>query len=365
MSTKWVVTAAAEQVALDRQRKGETTFTVTNPSGAADRAVFDVVGGDGADTSWFTVEEPQRLVRPGASVSYLLKVAIPGNTPPGKYDVQGLVYSVDSAPEESSVLSPRVKLEVAADPEPVARRRWPWWWLVAAGVGLVLLVVVGVVVFGGGDEEPAAGPAVPTPGPVVAEVMMPDLLGRSEREALQTLADLGLTVRPIKYRHDPERADQVVLQSLEPDTVVDPAAVVDLEVAVELAAPVLTSPEGVPQFEAGELSQTLEWDNGLSPVRRWQVTWSRERCVYHREQIGIFFPTYQSVIDECAFPDSDGLAFADVSSHTLEVSLIAPGPLVNTGAFHTGWVRAWVTPLDDFGVGGPTSEPVYFRMSAR
>jgi hypothetical protein len=364
MSTKWVVTAAAEQVALDRQRKGETTFTVTNPGRAADRAVFDVVGGDGADASWFTVEEPQRLVRPGASVSYLLKVAIPGDASPGKYDVQGLVYSVDSAPEESSVLSPRVKLEVAADPEPVAKRRWPWWWLVAGGVALVLLVVIGVVVFGGGGEEPAAQPTVPTPGPVAAEVTMPDLLGMSEREALQALADLGLTVRPIKYRHDPERADQVVLQSLEPDTVVDSTAVVDLEVAVELTAPVLTGPLGLTEVPAGEYIQTLEWDNGLSPVRRWQVTWSRERCSYHSIQVGFFFTTTQTVVDECSFPEPDGLAYADVSTFDLEVWLTLPGTLGTSGSYHTGWVRATITPLDDFGVGGPSSEPLYLRLSA-
>ena len=40
MATNWVVTTAAERITLDDQRKGETTFTVTNPGPAFDRAVF-------------------------------------------------------------------------------------------------------------------------------------------------------------------------------------------------------------------------------------------------------------------------------------------------------------------------------------
>jgi len=57
VSTEWVVTTSSERVALNEQRQGELTFTVTNPTGRADRAVFDVVPGDGADPAWFTVDE--------------------------------------------------------------------------------------------------------------------------------------------------------------------------------------------------------------------------------------------------------------------------------------------------------------------
>src|SRR5512139_2138656 len=166
MSTEWVVTTAAERVTLNEQRQGELTFTVTNPTSRADRAVFDVVPGDGADAAWFQVDEPQRAVRGTASVSYLVRAAIPAQTPPGEFAVQGRVYSADSAPEESSVLSSRVLLAVKGAEKPV-KKRWPWWiWVVAALVAVVLIVTITLVVSNRGD------------GPVVAPdgtVAMPDV----------------------------------------------------------------------------------------------------------------------------------------------------------------------------------------------
>jgi hypothetical protein len=349
MSTKWVVTAAAEQITLNQRREGETTFTITNPNGAADRVVFDVVAGEGADPGWFTVDEPQRLVRGGASVSYLMKVAVPAAAPPGSYEVQGRVYSVDSAPEESSVLSPRVKLEVPAEPEPV-RRKLPWWWPIAAGaVALLLLIVVGILVFGGGDDpEPA-----PTPG--AGELVMPDLIGMSEREALQALSATGLTVRPIRYRHDPDADDQVVSQSFEAGSTVDLDSIVDIEVAVQLAAPDVTAPSGVTVVARGDAPPTLQWDPGESPARRWRVSLFEEEC-YYLNTGNAFLPT-------CAFPETASSSeVVDVASYIPVLQL--PEPLVPLGGTAmTGWIRWHVEPLDDFGNAGPASEFAIFRMN--
>lgn len=357
MSTKWVVTAAAERMVLSQGRTGETTFTVTNPSEAADRAVFDPVTDDGADAGWFTVDDPQRLVRGGASVSYLLKVAVPTDTPPGGYAVQGRVYSADSAPEESSVLSPRVLLEVPAEPEP-ERRNLPWWiWLVAGGLALVLLIVLGVLVFGGGggeDEDQTGGPVPASPG---ADVTMPDLLGMSERDALRTLRELGLTDRA-RYRHDPERADQVIQQSIEPDRPVNPeAVVVQLEVAIALAPPAVTAPAGVPLLETPE-PPTLEWDAGTAPTQEWQISWSRERCRFDPRP----FVPFVSDLTGCQFPESDGSGSTDTTSFTPSLSFPNREVSAGGGTVHTGWVRWQVAALDDFGTPGPASEPAYFRV---
>ena len=76
MSTQWVVTNAADRIVLDDQKHAETTFTVSNPSSRADRVVFDVVAGDGAEPAWFAVDDPQRLVPASGSVAYLVKVAV-------------------------------------------------------------------------------------------------------------------------------------------------------------------------------------------------------------------------------------------------------------------------------------------------
>lgn len=142
MPTPWVVTAGTDTVPLDASRGGEVTFTVTNPGTVQDRAVLDVVPGEGAERSWFTVAEPQRLLPAGNSVSYLVKIAVPPLGPPGSYTVQARVYSADTAPEESSTLSNRVAFTVAGAPAP---KRRPWW--LFAVVGALVLVVLAVVLW--------------------------------------------------------------------------------------------------------------------------------------------------------------------------------------------------------------------------
>src|SRR5690606_18438431 len=135
--------------------------------------------------------EPQRLVRGGASVSYPVKVVVPAEVAPGTYRMQGVVYSADSAPEESSVLSPRVVLEVPAG-EAKPSRRWPWWWFVVAGLVVVLVLVIALVATRGGEAPPGAQPT-PTPtatAPPVSEQLgiMPAVVGLTEAGGLHELA---------------------------------------------------------------------------------------------------------------------------------------------------------------------------------
>ncbi|WP_051367355.1 InlB B-repeat-containing protein [Hamadaea tsunoensis] len=146
MTTELAVTAAAERVKLDGQGRAEVAFTATNSGAAPNQVVFEVVPGDGADGGWFGVDEPQRRVDAGTSVSYLVRIAVPAGTAAGAYTLQGRVYPADSAPEEASRLSTRVAFDVA----PSARPARPWWpYAVAAGLVIVALGVIGWLVFGG------------------------------------------------------------------------------------------------------------------------------------------------------------------------------------------------------------------------
>jgi hypothetical protein len=156
MTTEWVVTAAAERYELTPQNTGEVTFTVTNPGPAQDRVVFEVVADERAGRAWFAVDEPQRPVPGGGSVSYLVKTAVPGGTAPGTYWMQGRAYSASTPPEETSRLSGRVTFEV----RPVAKPSRPWWpYAAAAALVVVVLAVVGWLVL-----RPAGTPtAQPSP----------------------------------------------------------------------------------------------------------------------------------------------------------------------------------------------------------
>lgn len=168
--TEWAVAAAAPQVSLDAANRAEMTFTVTNPGDAPDRAVFLAEPEEGTPRTWFTVDEPQRLVPPRGSVSYLVTVAVPADAPPGSYALRGCVYSANTAPEESSRRSGRVTFAVRAAERP--KRVW-WPYAVAAGLVLVVLVVTGWLVFRPKATTPAAVISAspsritsPTPSPV-------------------------------------------------------------------------------------------------------------------------------------------------------------------------------------------------------
>src|SRR6266508_505543 len=151
MATEWVISSMVERVRLTGENRGETSFTVTNPGSAPDRVVFELVAGDGADVSWFSVVAAPRQKKAGASASYLVKILVPAGAPAGAYSLQGRVYSADTAPEEGSRLSGRLAFEVAASAKP----KKPWWpYALAAGVAVVVLAVVGYLVFRPDDEPP-------------------------------------------------------------------------------------------------------------------------------------------------------------------------------------------------------------------
>lgn len=153
MTTELTITAATERVNLDAQNRAEVAFTVTNTGSRPSQVVFETVPGDGADGGWFSVDEPQRRIQAGASVSYLVRIAVPAGAAAAGYTLQGRAYPADAAPEESSRLSNRVAFDVA----PSAKPAKPWWpYAVAAALVLVALGVVGWLLFRDDGESTGA-----------------------------------------------------------------------------------------------------------------------------------------------------------------------------------------------------------------
>ena len=165
MTAPWVVTTSTERLALNAQRQGEVTFTVTNTTDAADRAVFEPIAGEGVDRSALTVENPDRMIPGHGSAAFLVRVAIPQQAAPGRYELYGQAYSAHLAPEETYGRSGRVVFEVA--PAPVPKKR-PWWLLAVAALVVIVLAVVGWLVFGRGGPTPtpaASHSLAPSPTP--------------------------------------------------------------------------------------------------------------------------------------------------------------------------------------------------------
>jgi hypothetical protein len=63
-------------------------------------------------------------------VVYPVAVSVPAGTAAGTYGLQGVAYSADSDPGESSVTSKRVGITVA--PPPPKQGIPPWVWIVVA-----------------------------------------------------------------------------------------------------------------------------------------------------------------------------------------------------------------------------------------
>jgi sugar lactone lactonase YvrE len=154
-------------------------FTVGNVQSAPDRAVLDVIAGDGTARSWYVLDgERQRTVVNNQTTSYKVTIEAPLGTPVGSYWMQAQVYSADIAPEESSAFSDRVSFTVA-QPTEAPRKPFPWW-LVAAGAAAAVVILVATVLV-----------VRKVSGPELADV--PVVSGKPVPEAEDLLRGAGLT----------------------------------------------------------------------------------------------------------------------------------------------------------------------------
>lgn len=314
MATDWAVTTATERIRLDSQRQASTTFTVSNPGQRPDRVVFDVLPGEGAAEDWFTVDSPQRLVKGGDSVSYVVATAVPVGVPDGTYSYQALVYSADVPPEENSHLSGRVTFELV-NPKPTPKPPWQLIAIIAAAV--VVLAIVLWLVFSGGSAT------------------VPDVQNKAEADAVAALDGAGLKAG-VRHKQDPAHLNLVVGQNPAPGTEVDEGSTVEIQVAVSLTPPVLTEPANDAGFDDRRVPQ-LTWQ-AVPGATAYKVTVGTSNC-----GVSVCTATVAQTFD------------ARGTSFTPKIVVNPNGPTI---------VQWSVQAVDDVGTLGPPSGPSRFRLGA-
>lgn len=320
MTTDWAVTTVTERVKLDSQRKASTTFTVSNPGPAPDRAVFDVEPGEGAAEDWFTVDSPQRIVQGGASVSYVVETSVPTGTPDGTYSFQARVYSADIPPEENSKLSGRITFDLV-NPKPKPKPPWKLIAIIAAAV--VVLGIVAWLVFGGGGT-----------------VAVPDVKGKTEADAVATLQAAKLSVS-IRHKQNPA-GNGVIVQDPAAGVEADEGSTVAIQVAVNLTPPGLTTPANGTVFPPKSPLPTLTWQ-AVPGANAYIVTVTPQICSGGGGLVPII----------C----KEGTPTKTESQGTSFTPKVQPTP--TSGVSRTSWQ---VQATDDFGTPGPISRPFEFQI---
>jgi hypothetical protein len=382
MPTKWVVTTPSDHIELDKARQGQITFTVTNPTDRSDRVVFDVAPREGAEPSWFSVDEPQRRVPAGGSVSYVVKTAVPQQAKPGTYSLQGRAYSADSAPEEDSVLSSRLAVEVKPEAAPPPRKKFPWWIVVVAALVVIVLVVVLVLVLRGSGKPNTTPSATPAAGLVT----MPDLTNQSGQQANTNVVAFGLTVGTVRYALT-ANPNHVLYQSVAGGTKVPRGTRIDLVISTALAKPVLTAPanggvvkqaavsvpvtavpttpllpaSGSPAPPPARLAPGLlvplvppviTWTDSDPFVKHWLVAIQQQLCV-----------TSPPFTNGCATGAITMTAEVDRPSYTPILPLVGQTVVPPTAVRLANVFVVLIQPIDDFGHLGPYSDAVTFTVA--
>jgi len=352
MNTKFVVTTATERVKLDDTRSAEVAFTVTNQGERVARAVFDIRTGNGVETAWFTIDDPQRSIRPGASVPYPVRIAVPAQVSPGSYEFEARVCPPDAAPEENFVLSRRVLIEVPAPPAP-PKRKWPWWLLAIAAA--VLAAVIGVVTWLVWPADTPPPTIEPTPTPAVsaapAEYLpVPKVIGMPLADAVTSLQKAGFVVGATRYRFEGGTVGTVNRQGLPPGAQAPKGSRVDLEVPIPVTKATILSPATGSNVTPNTMP-LVTWSAAHVSVTRWLVTVSPERCT--KTATGT---------ETCAVGPAASAQVVTEREHRSPQPAMSYVDTAKLGWRNNGWMLIYVQPVDDMGSPGePNSIRVYLE----
>lgn len=168
MASPFSVTTTTNGVRLDRERKGEVSFTVYNATGRATRARVRLAADRPEAVPWLTLSgEGERAFAIAGTEQYTVQVVAPSAAAPGSYPFRLEVIGVDR-PDTEFVAGPTVTFEVP--PQDPPKRRVPAWVPIAAIAGVV---VAGAAIYWWSRPEPV--------------VAIPDVRGLAEADARRAL----------------------------------------------------------------------------------------------------------------------------------------------------------------------------------
>jgi hypothetical protein len=187
MARYFDVTAVTTSVELDKKRKGQAAFTVTNATTASLRGDAVVVPEAGAEAAKYEIDEPSRHFAPGATDQVIVEVTAPAGMPAGTYGFRLRMLLGGGVPEEQFDDSPTVKYLVEKGDELPPKKPFPWWIVIVAA--LIALVVIGVTIYVLVPKPPVPTP-IPTPTAPPPTEPAPIVSGQSVIVQPDNLVDL-------------------------------------------------------------------------------------------------------------------------------------------------------------------------------
>jgi hypothetical protein len=195
------VTAVAATVALDAERKGLASFTVTNTTAVQSRGRAVIEALPGADPTWFTlVGEAARPFQPGATEQYPVQVALPPTAPAGTYSFR-LNAVAEANPDEDTTTGPTVTFEAGAAAAP-AKRKFPWWIVALVAVVLIGVGVALAIILSDDSDPPAQQPT--STGSGLPALPTGNLLKNGDAEDGDLAKDEFTTATPPGWEAAPE-----------------------------------------------------------------------------------------------------------------------------------------------------------------
>ena len=158
-ASAFTITTPAATVALDQNRTGEASFTVSNVSGQAIRARVRIVPVEGAPSTWFSVVgDAERDFAAGAAQQFTVRIDPALGAPPGAYTFRADVVGIEH-PDDDFTEGPSCTVTVPASTMTLTAPRGYLTTLLGALVGGLLgeLIVVVFVLTSSNETSSCSG----------------------------------------------------------------------------------------------------------------------------------------------------------------------------------------------------------------